>query len=220
MALLDTPQAMYGSMSSMTSQYLIQNGYNRNNYYRDYEQDTIARLNIQQRLHASPEQQYDFHTRLFVKEERLGGGSEGLHHTAFKPYSPGQENLPHHANQQTKVTAPSHPHSTFLRFPFKTWKICEAIRKLVSHLCTRFMSCSCRTNNSLLELKNIGPIWASSYLWGNLLQSLQLTDDDEAYFDERVILQMMMSSLRTAAHFSGRRNRVILKLDSIANAEH
>ena len=109
MALLDTPQSMYGSMSSMTSQYLIQNGYNRSGYYRDYEQD-IARLNIQQRLHghSSPEQQrqqYDFHTRLFVKEERLGGSSEAALHTAFKPYSPGQENLPHHANQQTKVTA-------------------------------------------------------------------------------------------------------------------
>ena len=103
MALLDTPQAMYNSMTTMTSQYLIQNGYNRNNYYRDYEQD-IARLNIQQRLHASPEQQYDYRARLFVKEERLGGGGDGAHQTAFKPYSPGQENLPHQANQPAKVT--------------------------------------------------------------------------------------------------------------------
>ena len=102
MALLDTPQAMYGTMSSVTSQYLIQNGYNRNNYYRDYEQD-IARLNIQQRLHASPEQQYDYRARLFVKEERLGAHGDIPHHTAFKPYSPGQENSPHQANQQSKV---------------------------------------------------------------------------------------------------------------------
>ena len=113
MALLDTPQAMYGSMTSMTSQYLIQNGYNRNNYYRDYEQD-IARLNIQQRLHASPEQHYDYRARLFVKEERLGGAGDAPHQTAFKPYSnsnssPGQENLPHQANQQAKVTPTKQP---------------------------------------------------------------------------------------------------------------
>ena len=105
MALLDTPQTMYGSM---TSQYLIQNGYTRNSYYRDYEQDTLARLNLQQRLHSSPEQQhYDLHARLLVKEERLGSIAES-YNTAFKPYvhggsSPDQENIPHHANQQVKV---------------------------------------------------------------------------------------------------------------------
>ena len=42
-----------------------------------------------------------------------------------------------------------------------------------------------------------------------------MTEYDELYFDERVILQMMMSSSRTAAHFSGRRNQVILKLENI-----
>lgn len=88
MALLDTPQAVYGSM---TSPYLIQNPYSRG-YYRDYEQDTITRLNIHQRLQASPE--YPAAGRS-VKEEFS---------TAFKPYSsPGQENLPVHHNQQTKV---------------------------------------------------------------------------------------------------------------------
>ena len=71
-----------------------------------------------------------------------------------------------------------------------------------------------------MRVKQIWPHLSISYLWGNLLQSLQLTDDDETYFDERVILQMMMSSLRTAAHFSAGRNHVILKLDSRANAEH
>ena len=89
MALLDAPQAMYGSMSSP---YLIQSPYSRG-YYRDYEQETIAaRFNIQQRLHTSPE-----YSRA-VKEEVVG--------TAFKPYqtsppglssnsppTPGQENI-------------------------------------------------------------------------------------------------------------------------------
>ena len=103
MALLDTPQSMYGSM---TSQYLIQNGYTRNSYYRDYEQDALARLNLQQRLHSSPEQpHYDLHARLFVKEERLASIGEN-YNTAFKPYasvSPDQENVSHHANTQNKV---------------------------------------------------------------------------------------------------------------------
>ena len=51
MAVLDTPQAMY---SGMTSPYLIQNtGYNRPpaSYYGTYEQETLARLNIQQQQH-------------------------------------------------------------------------------------------------------------------------------------------------------------------------
>ena len=109
MALLDTPQSMYGSM---TSQYLIQNGYTRNSYYRDYEQDALARLNLQQRLHHSPEQaHYDLHARLFVKEERLASIGEN-YNTAFKPYnstSPtDQENVPHHANQQNKVKLSTH----------------------------------------------------------------------------------------------------------------
>ena len=109
MALLDTTQAMYGGM---TSQYLIQNGYARNStYYRDYEQDALARLNLQQRLGSSPEQHYDLHARLLVKEERLGGAlahnsdSYPTTGTAFKPYcSPGQENVPHHPNQSGKVS--------------------------------------------------------------------------------------------------------------------
>ena len=72
----------------------------------------------------------------------------------------------------------------------------------------------------IIRVEICWPHLSSSYLWGNLLQRLQLTDDDELYFDERVILQMMMSSSRTAAHFSARRNRVIPKLDSIATTEH
>ena len=106
MALLDTTQAMYGGV---TSQYLIQNGYARNSsYYREYEQDALARLNLQQRLGSSPEQHYDLHARLLVKEERLGGlggPSESYSSgTAFKPYaSPGQENVPHNHNQPAKV---------------------------------------------------------------------------------------------------------------------
>ena len=88
MALLDTPQPMYGGM---TSPYLIQNTYATaaagRQYYRDYSSaDTIARFNIQQRLQVSPE-----YCRRSVKEE----------FTAFKPYnsssSPGQENLPANA---------------------------------------------------------------------------------------------------------------------------
>lgn len=87
MALLDTPQAMYGSMSSP---YLMQNPYSRvQGYYRDYEQETIARLNIHQRLQVSPE-----YSSRSVKEE-FG--------TAFKPYSPGQENLPTQTNNHSKV---------------------------------------------------------------------------------------------------------------------
>ena len=113
MALLDTTQAMYGGVSSG---YLIQNGYARNSsYYREYEQDALARLNLQQRLASSPEQHYDLHARLLVKEERLGSLPPSLESyspspTAFKPYSsPGQENLPlpHHVNQQTKVRSRS-----------------------------------------------------------------------------------------------------------------
>ena len=113
MALLDTTQAMYGGM---TSQYLIQNGYARNStYYRDYEQDALARLNLQQRLGSSPEQHYDLHARLLVKEERLASLPPNIEPycsspTAFKPYSsPGQENLPlpQHVNQPTKVRSRS-----------------------------------------------------------------------------------------------------------------
>ena len=76
MALLDTPQPMYGGM---TSPYLIQNTYTRPYTYRDYSSDTIARFNFHQRLQVSPE-----YCRS-VKEEFTA---------AFKPYSPGQENLP------------------------------------------------------------------------------------------------------------------------------
>ena len=110
MALLDTTQAMYGGV---TSQYLIQNGYARNSsYYREYEQDALARLNLQQRLGSSPEQHYDLHARLLVKEERLAGLAPATESycssavTAFKPYcSPGQENVPHHPpNLQAKVS--------------------------------------------------------------------------------------------------------------------
>lgn len=111
MALLDTTQAMYGGV---TSQYLIQNGYARNSsYYREYEQDALARLNLQQRLGSSPEQHYDLHARLLVKEERLGGlggpsESYSSSGTAFKPYSsPGQENVPHNQNQPAKVSCSS-----------------------------------------------------------------------------------------------------------------
>ena len=114
MALLDTTQAMYGGM---TSQYLIQNGYHARSstYYRDYEQDALARLNLQQRLGSSPEQHYDLHARLLVKEERLGSLPSNIEPycpspTAFKPYSsPGQENLPlpQHVNQPTKVRSRS-----------------------------------------------------------------------------------------------------------------
>ena len=86
MALLDTPQAMY---PGMTSQYLIQNTYSRG-YYRDYDQEAITRFNIHQRLQMSPE----YCSSRSVKEELS---------TAFKPYSPGQENLSTQANQQTKV---------------------------------------------------------------------------------------------------------------------
>ena len=79
MALLDTPQPMYGGM---TSPYL--NTYSRQ-YYRDYQTDTIARFNFHQRLQVSPE-----YCRQ-VKEE-LG---------AFKPYSPGQENIPANINNSS-----------------------------------------------------------------------------------------------------------------------
>ena len=116
MALLDTTQAMYGGV---TSQYLIQNGYAsaRNSYYRDYEQDALARLNLQQRLGSSPEQHYDLHARLLVKEERLASLPPNIEPycpspTAFKPYSsPGQENLPlpQHVNQPAKVRFRSGP---------------------------------------------------------------------------------------------------------------
>ena len=107
MALLDTSQAMY--CAGVTSQYLIQQGYTRPGpaySYRDYEPEALARLN---RLHSSPEQpHYDLHARLFVKEERLGGGLGGVeaasYNTAFKPYSSAspadQENVPQHENQQ------------------------------------------------------------------------------------------------------------------------
>ncbi len=76
MALLDTPQPMYGGMGSP---YLIQNTYTRPYSYRDYSSETIARFNFHQRLQVSPE-----YCRS-VKEEFSA---------AFKPYSPGQENLP------------------------------------------------------------------------------------------------------------------------------
>ena len=108
MALLDTAHSSPHSMYSN----LIQNaaaGYPRNNYY--YEQD-LARLNLQQRLHSSPEQMhYDLHARFLVsssqgvKEERAL--TDHYQATAFKPYSssvsPDQENVPQHANQQSKV---------------------------------------------------------------------------------------------------------------------
>ena len=120
MALLDTTQAMYGGV---TSQYLMQSGYRNSAYYREYEQDALARLNLQQRLGSSPEQHYDLHARLLVKEERLGGSlgpsSESSYPpagTAFKPYcSPGQENVPHHPNQSGKVSKQSGKSSTIDR---------------------------------------------------------------------------------------------------------
>ena len=112
MALLDTTQAMYGGV---TSQYLMQSGYRNSAYYREYEQDALARLNLQQRLGSSPEQHYDLHARLLVKEERLASLPPNIEPycsspTAFKPYSsPGQENLPlpQHVNQPTKVRSRS-----------------------------------------------------------------------------------------------------------------
>ena len=71
------------------------------------QQRLLLRLNLQQRLGSSPEQHYDLHARLLVKEERLGSlNTEPYCHTptAFKPYSsPGQENLPQHSNQPAKV---------------------------------------------------------------------------------------------------------------------
>ena len=108
MALLDTPQAMYGSMSSP---YLMQNPYSRvQGYYRDYEQETIARLNIHQRLQVSPE-----YSSRSVKEE-FG--------TAFKPYSPGQENLPTQTNNHSKVftTLLKIPSTYFSRRFKRAWR--------------------------------------------------------------------------------------------------
>ena len=103
MALLDTTHASPHSMYTS----LIHNGYTRNPNYSYYEQD-IARFNLQQRLHSSPEQtHYDLHARLFVKEERLAASDNYSQATAFKPYSGAQtqdqENVPQQANQQLKV---------------------------------------------------------------------------------------------------------------------
>lgn len=101
MALLDTTHASPHSMYTS----LIHNGYTRNPNYSYYEQD-IARFNLQQRLHSSPEQtHYDLHARLLVKEERLAPENYSQA-TAFKPYSnspPDQENVPQQTNQQLKV---------------------------------------------------------------------------------------------------------------------
>ena len=107
MAVLDTPQAMY---SGMTSPYLIQNtGYNRppTSYYGTYEQETLARLNIQQQQHyqATMARAEVELSRFAVKEER-GAMPPPPQHVGFKPYSPGpgQENVPGQANQQSKVS--------------------------------------------------------------------------------------------------------------------
>ena len=124
MALLDTPQAMYGNM---TSQYqLMQHPYGRPYpAYRDYEQEAAlaaARFNIQrlQPHNSSPE----FPQRVAgLKEEVVvpitvlhSNSSSSTNTTAFRPYSsPGQENLPHHHHTTTTTThlqAKVHTHNT------------------------------------------------------------------------------------------------------------
>ena len=95
MALLDTAHTMY------TGQYLLQPGYpqprlQHAHYYRDYQLQCQAA-----RVHASPEHYGELHSRLHpVKEEQPG------HMAAFKPYSPGQENLSAQANVLPKVWIP------------------------------------------------------------------------------------------------------------------
>jgi hypothetical protein len=106
MALLDTPQAMYGNM---TSQYqLMQHPYGRHpGYPAYYEQEAAlaARFNIQrlQATSTSPE----FPRPVGLKEEAvapitvLHSSSSSNNTPAFRPYSsPGQENLPHHQTTQ------------------------------------------------------------------------------------------------------------------------
>lgn len=125
MALLDTPQAMYGSM---TSQYqLMQQQSYYPLVYRDYD---MARFNIQQRLQptssatTSPEYQRSISSSSSGLKEEVGAAAavapitvlqaNSSSTTAFRPYSsPGQENLPHHhhtttttAHLQAKVDLP------------------------------------------------------------------------------------------------------------------
>jgi hypothetical protein len=116
MALLDTPQAMYGNM---TSQYqLIQHPYSRTAgypaaYTRDYEQEAAlaARFNLQRlQQPASP----DFHRLSSGLKEEVTAcapvtvlhASSSSNTTAFRPYSsPGQENLPHQQHTTTNLQA-------------------------------------------------------------------------------------------------------------------
>ena len=106
MALLDTAHTMY-SPAGITGQYLIQpTSYSqqRFNYYRDYELQ-LQQVQQAHRLHSPEHYSAELHSRLQgVKEEHSPHHS---YHAAFKPYSPGQENLPGQANVPSKVdTAP------------------------------------------------------------------------------------------------------------------
>ena len=123
MAMLDIPHTMYGP--SITGQYFIQphysaTGHGRPYHYRDYElqvqQAHQAHKAHQARLHASPPGpgvKYPPHspTEHLVNpfnpelQSRLHGGvkEEQGQQTAFKPYSPGQENLPGQGNVPSKV---------------------------------------------------------------------------------------------------------------------
>ena len=120
MAMLDIPHTMYGP--SITGQYLIQPHYSatshgRPYHYRDYElqvqQAHQAHKAHQARLHSSPPGvKYphsptdhlvanfnpELQNRLSSVKEEQGGQT-----TAFKPYSPGQENLPGQGNVPPKV---------------------------------------------------------------------------------------------------------------------
>ena len=117
MAMLDIPHTMYGP--SITGQYLIQPHYSASHgrpyHYRDYElqvqQAHQAHKAHQARLHASPpgavkyphsptEHLVNFNPEL---QSRLHGGGVKEEQTAFKPYSPGQENLPGQGNVPSKV---------------------------------------------------------------------------------------------------------------------
>ncbi len=105
MALLDTPQAMYGNMTSQYQQ-LMQHPYGRPPAYHPYyEQEAAlaARFNIQRLQPASTSPEFPQRAS-GLKEEAVGpitvipaSSSSSSGSTAFRPYSsPGQENLPHH----------------------------------------------------------------------------------------------------------------------------
>ena len=126
MAMLDIPHTMYGP--SITGQYLIQPHYSATGHgrptsyhYRDYElqvqQAHQAHKAHQARLHASPPGpvKYPPHSPTTMDhlvnfnpelQSRLHGSvkeEQGSQQTAFKPYSPGQENLPGQGNVPSKV---------------------------------------------------------------------------------------------------------------------